>query len=103
MSKEFIVIDDYTSIAIWDELILEKILKLKSKSSGWKRSENTLPEGDWKLHYGFYSLATRSAYDNAGIKKPEPEQLPAIFCVDENGVKEKFNVTAEQAADFIRE
>jgi len=102
MKKKFLIVEDYTDISIWDTLIMEAMLALKSKPEGWTRPENTLPEGDWTLACGFHSMATDGAYKDFGIRKPSFEELPAVFVVNHDGsVEEKCNVTAEQAAEFI--
>jgi len=102
--KNFLVIDDYSTCAIWDSLILRAMLSLPTKPKGWPRPENTNPEGEWLLSYGMYPMATPDAYRKAGIQKPQVEELPVIFCLVNGAiVSRRNNVTADHAADFIRE
>ena len=103
MTKRFFIIEDYTSCSIWDTFILESMLTLPSKPRGWERPKNTLPEGDWTLACGHHQMASDGAYEKAGIPKPTFEQLPAVFCVDDHGVRDRYRVTAQQALDFVRE
>jgi hypothetical protein len=100
--KKFLIVEDYTDISIWDTLIMQAMLALKSKPKGWSRPENTLPEGDWTLACGFYSMATDAAYKNFWVRKPSFQELPVVFVVNPDGsVEEQCNVTADQAAEFI--
>ncbi len=101
--QRFFVIEDYTVCTVWDRLILEEMLGLPSKPVGWGRTENTLPEGNWTLGHGIHQMATDGAYEKAGIPKPSFEQLPAMFCVDDDGIVGQYRVTtAPRAVEFIR-
>ena len=106
--KEFYVVEDYSSCAIWDELILGELKKLPSKPKGWPRPETAgLPEGDWTLNCGMHQMATQGTYSKARIWQPTYEQLPAIFCVTDDAsgakVEVQYNVmTSAAALEFIR-
>jgi hypothetical protein len=102
VTKAFYVIEDYTDRSIWDRLILVAMLELPSKPLAWPRPENTLPEANWTLACGHYTMATDAAYQKSSIPKPTPSQLPAIFCVDGVALHHQYQVSAEQAAEFIR-
>ncbi len=100
---KFFLIDDYTSpLSIWDDLLLKYMSHLPSKPRGWRVDGNRLPVGDWELHNGMFPLLVTQTYVDAGIPKPTREELPAIICIDNNGVvKRENNVTAKDAAKFI--
>lgn len=99
---KFLVVDDYTSIAIWDELILKGIPRLKSKPQGWNAQGGDLPQGDWTLGYGMHPMSTVEAYSNFGVRKPLYEELPVVFCVKEDGtVEERRNVGVDEVVGFI--
>jgi len=102
----FVVIEDYTECEVWDGLICRLVPTLPSKPKGWDRDKgSSLPEGEWTLACGLHQMATAGAYAGAGITKPRFEQLPAVFCVAENGaVVSRFNVdTPEKVLAFIKE
>ncbi len=102
--KNFYVIQDYTQISIWDQLmaLLPQLptRPMKSEHPGLV----DLPDGQWTLARGDHQHATVGAYQKAGIIEPEFDQLPAVFCVYPSGlVEKKFNVNETQALEFIRE
>lgn len=103
MRKNFYIIEAYTRMSIWDDFLLNHASKLPTKPVGWNTRLHDIPEGDYTVGHGiFYWFGSGSLCADAGIRKPEFEELPVIFCVTIEGVEEQCNVTAEQAADFIR-
>lgn len=105
--KKFVIIEDYTHISIWDTMLYRNIPTLPTIPQGWlgaddgKRYPGKV-EGDWTLSCGWHHMATDGAYEKAGITKPTFEQIPAVYYVGPNGVESQFNVTAEQATEFIK-
>lgn len=100
----FLIVDEYTSNGIWDDFILRTMLTLKSKPKGWEGEDNKLPEGEWTVFHGMYSLASGSAYLRFGVSKPAFKELPVVFAVSPSGEVEKIcKATADQAAEFINE
>jgi hypothetical protein len=102
--KRFYIVDDYTSNPIWDEFLCEQARTLPSKpqGKGWERWCGSVPQGSYTIANGMAPLASGEAYAEAGITEPTYDQLPVVFCVTENGVEQQRNVTAAQAAAFIR-
>jgi hypothetical protein len=101
--KTFYIAEDYTAKSIWDQFLLVEMLTLPSKPHAWDRPENTLPEGNWEVCLCMWQHASDNAWRKAGIPKPQFDELPCIFCVDENGtVDVQYNLAdAAQAAAFI--
>ncbi len=99
--KRFLIIDDYTVYCLWDNFIYEVLPKLKSKPQGWKDRCPEIPEGDWTMAHGMHQIATDNAYLTAGIPKPTFEQLPAIFCLTDNGIVGEYKVDNVKAKDFM--
>ena len=100
--KTFVIVDDYTSFCLWDEFIYEILPKLPSKPQGWKDRCPEIPEGEWRMRHGMHTMATAGAYEEACIPKPKYEQLPAIFCLTEDGIVGKYRVTTEQTEAFVK-
>ena len=88
--KKIIVIDDYSSYCLWDDVLFDILPILKDKPRGMMGRTATLlaqlPQGDWCLEHGMKSLAVSGAYTRAGIVPPSDQELPALFCLDESGV-----------------
>lgn len=101
----FLIVDDYTSKAIWDDFLLRAMLGLKSKPMHWEDCpQNTLPEGNWTMANGMHPMASDGAYARFGVRKPAYEELPVVFAVKSDGsVEEQCQVTADQAAAFVSE
>ncbi len=103
MTKKFFIVDDYSSSdgtkVLWDKWLYYGLPSLPSKPKGW---DQPLPEGDWTMANGMWSMASDGAYSKAGIRKPTFDQLPVIFCVTDACVEEQCRVDVAQANAFIR-
>ena len=102
--KSFLIVEDNTSQDIWDRVIVGAPMNtLPSKPRGWNRAENTQPQGDWTFSLAFHQMVTEKACRDFGVTKPPFEDLPAVFCVDDDGtVHSETNVTADQVLQFIK-
>ena len=105
--KAFYIINDTSDIVIWDDLLFNHVPNFPTCPKGWKtenpKRHGHQTEGDWTMGCGMHQMASKGAYEKAGIPEPKFSQIPAVFCVTDQGVEGKYNVTAEQAAQFIRE
>jgi hypothetical protein len=113
--RAFYIINDTSHIVIWDDLIMSHVTDFPTCPKGWKSGDSgrykDMTEGDWTLGCGMHQMASPDAYKNAGIPQPTFDQLPAVFCVTDKEVGGQYkreveglyNVTAEDAAKFIRE
>ncbi len=104
MSKKFLIADDYTDIPIWDEFVGSIAPTLKSRPQGWKEKCQNLPEGDWQIANAMNPLMPPpKTYVDYGVRYiPILSEMPAVFCVHEDGKFEmQLNVTAQQAGEFI--
>ncbi len=104
--KSFFIIDDYTSYCLWDGFLHEVLPKLPSKPKIFEESPReelkNIPVGDWQIANGMHTMATPGAYVKAGIPQVTFEQLPAIFCVTDDGIVGQYRVKEKETEEFIR-
>ncbi len=103
MPKKFLIADDSSGIAIWDEFLFDVAPTLKSRPQGWTDRCQNLTEGDWLVAAMNSMMPRPETYVNFGVRYiPIYSELPAVFCVHEDGKFEwQLNVTAKQAGEFI--
>lgn len=105
---DFLIVDDFTSYNLWDVLLSEGILRLGLRPEGYMTSDtapmNALPEGRWRMLHAMRPLAADELYARAGVTKPCPTKLPAVYCLVHGQLTGAcvFNVSLDSAVNFIR-
>lgn len=105
---DFLIVDDFTSCNIWDDLLSTGIARVGLRPEGYRAREdcatNVLPEGKWRMLHAMRPLAADELYARAGISKPCSTKLPAVYCLVHGQVMGGciFNASLDTAIDFIK-
>jgi hypothetical protein len=97
-----VVVDDYTSYGLFDELTFRGFPLIGSKPRG--ADSPAVPEGKWRMVNVMHSMASDRLYAKAGIAKPTFEQLPALYAITQGELIGHcvFNARFEDAVAFIK-
>ncbi len=101
----FVVVDDYTSHSLWDELV-PALPQIGSRPAGatWEHQHPDLPEGSWAFLHAIHNMASDGLYAKGGITKPTFEQLPAVYAIQHGQSVGHYvlNANIGIAVEFIR-
>lgn len=106
---DFLIVDDFTSYNLWDDLLAKGITRLGIRPEGYTHPEgvatNDLPEGKWRMLHAMRPLAADELYARAGVIKPCSTKLPAVYCLVHGQATGAcvFNVHLDSAVEFIKE
>lgn len=103
--KKFVIIDDYTDYCLWDHFLYDILPNLPSRPKAWDdcKQASNLPVGEWEMLHGIHQLATPVAFEKAGVPQVSFEQLPAIFCITDEGIVGRYRTKKEEAEQFLKE
>lgn len=105
---DFLIVDDYTSYNLWDDLLEKGIVRLGVRPEGYSTGVGSgardLPEGKWRMLHAMRPLAADELYARAGVAKPCATKLPAIYCLVHGQAMGScvFNVHLDTAVDFMQ-
>ncbi len=105
---DFLIVDDFTSLNLWDDLLLKGIARVGIRPEGYLSGAcstmNDLPEGKWRMLHAMRPLAADELYARAGVTKPCETKLPAVYCLVHGQTTGScmFNARLDSAVEFIR-